>query len=352
MTAVLTCGNADSQPRGRRFLPPGRPDVAERAKRAIPSFVGVSDYGVRMNRSTKDDTATARRSAKDQAEKHGGDDDALGVRIAPGSTVDVTAIDPGSTPGVDQDKEEGEKALAEGAEELSELQERLFAAAHGTEDGPAVLLVVQGMDTSGKGGIMRNVVGAVDPQGVDITAFKAPTDEEKKHDFLWRIEPHAPAPGMIAVFDRSHYEDVLIHRVHGWADEAEIERRYRAIDDFERGLVERGTRIVKIMLHISRQEQGERLLERLEREDKHWKFNPGDIDERAKWDDYMEAYSRALTATSTEHAPWIVVPADAKWYARLAVQDRLLAALREIDPQWPAADFDVAEQTERLRATL
>ncbi|MCS6711134.1 polyphosphate kinase 2 family protein [Brachybacterium sp. EF45031] len=274
-----------------------------------------------------------------------------GVRIPAGWTGSVTEIDPGSTPGADGGKAEGEKALAGGVENLSELQERLYAASRGG-DRRAVLLVVQGMDTSGKGGIMRHVVGAVDPQGVDLTAFKAPTDEEKRHDFLWRIRPHAPAPGMIGVFDRSHYEDVLIHRVHGWADAAEIDRRYAAIRDFEQELVDAGTTVVKVMLHISHAEQGERLMERLERPDKHWKYNPGDVDERGHWDAYMDAYDAALRATSTESAPWTVVPADRKWYARLVVQQLLLDALRAIDPQWPTADFDVEQEKQRLRATL
>ncbi|WP_259791783.1 polyphosphate kinase 2 family protein [Brachybacterium sp. p3-SID957] len=275
-----------------------------------------------------------------------------GVRIPPGWTGSVMDLDARSTPGFQGDKQDGEDRLAALDERLDDLQERLYAASRPTGEGRSVLLVVQGMDTSGKGGIMRHVVGSVDPQGVDISAFKAPTDEEKKHDFLWRIRPHAPAPGMIGVFDRSHYEDVLIHRVHGWADEREIQGRYRAINEFEQELTEAGTTVIKVMLHISAQEQGERLMERLERPDKHWKFNPGDLDERVHWPAYMEAYDRALAATSTDHAPWTVVPADRKWYARIAVQQLLLDALEAIDPQWPAADFDVDEQVERLRATM
>lgn len=275
-----------------------------------------------------------------------------GVLIPAGWTGGVREIAPASTPGFEGDKASAEHALARLDDPVAELQERLYAAARGEGPGRSVLLVVQGMDTSGKGGIMRHVVGAIDPQGVDITAFKAPTDEEKSHDFLWRIRPHAPAPGMIAVFDRSHYEDVLIHRVHGWADEPELQRRMEAIRAFETELTEAGTTIVKVMLHISREEQGERLMERLERPDKHWKFNPGDIDERQLWDAYMDAYDQALAATSTETAPWHVVPADRKWYARLAVQRLLLDALTAIDPQWPAASFDVQEQIARLRATL
>ncbi|GAA1736942.1 polyphosphate kinase 2 family protein [Brachybacterium phenoliresistens] len=273
-------------------------------------------------------------------------------RIAPGWDGDLAELDPHGTPGYTGDKQDGKARLAALDDELDELQERLYAQHHGQDEGRSVLLIVQGMDTSGKGGIMRHVVGAVDPQGVDITAFKAPTDEERAHDFLWRIRPRAPRPGMIGVFDRSHYEDVLIHRVHGWADEAEIARRYRAIIDFEQELADAGTVVVKAMLHISHAEQGERLLERLERPDKHWKFNPGDVDEREHWTAYQEAYTAALRATSTPQAPWTVVPADRKWYARIAVQQLLLEALRGIDPQWPAADFDVAEQTARLRATM
>ncbi|MEE1618341.1 PPK2 family polyphosphate kinase [Brachybacterium sp. J153] len=274
-----------------------------------------------------------------------------GVRIPHDWTGDVRDLDPRSTPDFDGRKAEGREFLLARDAELDELQERLYAADHGTEGGRSVLLVVQGMDTSGKGGIMRHVVGSVDPQGVDITAFKAPTDEEKKHDFLWRIRPHAPEPGQIGVFDRSHYEDVLIHRVHGWADAKEIRARYTAINAFERELIAAGTTVVKVMLHISHEEQGERLMERLERPDKHWKYNPGDVDEREHWDDYMEAYTRALRATSTVGAPWHVVPADRKWYARIAVQQLLIDALREIDPQWPAADFDVDEEIRRLRET-
>lgn len=275
-----------------------------------------------------------------------------GFPLPSGWKGEITEFDPRATPGFRGKKADGKELLALRDRALDDLQERLYAAHHGSSDGRSVLLIVQGMDTAGKGGIMRHVVGNVDPQGVDITAFKAPTAAEKRHDFLWRIRKRAPAPGMIGVFDRSHYEDVLIHRVHGWADADEIRSRYTAINAFERELAEGGTKIVKVLLHISRQEQGERLMERLERPDKHWKFNPGDIDERARWDDYMEAYTRALRATSTVGAPWTVVPADRKWYARIAVQQLLLDALEDIDPQWPEADFDVEEQIERLRATM
>lgn len=229
-------------------------------------------------------------------------------------------VDPESTPGYDGNKESGKKDLEALSTELSDLQERLFAAHHDNESGPAVLLVLQAMDTAGKGGIVRHVVGAVDPQGVELAAFKKPTVEELAHDFLWRIRPRVPGPGMIGVFDRSHYEDVLIGRVRELADGAEIDRRYSAINDFEAELAAAGVHIVKVMLHISPDEQKERLAERLDRADKHWKYNPGDVDERLLWSDYMDAYQAVFDHTSTEAAPWFVVPANRKWYARLTVQ--------------------------------
>lgn len=257
-------------------------------------------------------------------------------------------VDPGSTPGYAGDKKSGKKDLGALSTELNDLQERLFAAHHDGDTGPAVLLVLQAMDTAGKGGIVRHVVGAVDPQGVETASFKTPTDEELAHDFLWRIRPRVPGPGMIGVFDRSHYEDVLIGRVRELADAAEIDRRYSAINDFEAELTEAGVRIVKVMLHLSPDEQKERLAERLDRPDKYWKYNPGDVDERLLWPDYMDAYQTVFERTSTEAAPWFVVPADRKWYARLAVQRLLLDVLHDIDPQWPAADFDVEIEKKRL----
>ena len=264
--------------------------------------------------------------------------------------LSLADVDTSSTPGFDGDKDAAEKALAEGAERLSEVQERLFAAskAGGTQ---RVLLVIQAMDTAGKGGIVRHVVGAVDPQGVQLAAFKKPTDEELAHHFLWRVEKQLPAVGMIGVFDRSHYEDVLIGRVRQLAPADEIEQRYDDILQFERRVVDSGIAIVKVMLHISADEQKARLAERLDRPDKHWKYRPGDIDERMLWNDYQQAYELAITRTDTDDAPWYVVPADRKWYARLAVQSLLLDALDRIDPQWPVADFDVEAEKKRLAAS-
>ena len=257
-------------------------------------------------------------------------------------------VDPRSTPGYEGNKKSGRRDLKACIPELDDLQERLFAAHHDAESGPSVLLVLQAMDTAGKGGIVRHVVGSVDPQGVELAAFKAPTREELSHDFLWRIRPRVPGPGMVGVFDRSHYEDVLIGKVRELADDEEIERRFAAINDFEAELAEAGVRIIKVMLHISPDEQKDRLMERLDRPDKHWKYSPGDVDERLLWPDYMKAFQVVFERTSTDAAPWYVVPADRKWYARLAIQQLLLNALRNIDPQWPAADFDIDVERERL----
>jgi PPK2 family polyphosphate:nucleotide phosphotransferase len=256
-------------------------------------------------------------------------------------------VDPRSTPAFDGDKADGKRALEAATGELTDLQERLYAQATAGVDR-AVLLVIQGMDTSGKGGIMRHVVGSADPQGVRVTSFKAPTAEELSHPFLWRVRKALPKPGTIGVFDRSQYEDVLIVRVHDLVPPGQWRRRYEQINRFERGVVEGGTTVVKVMLHISDEEQRERLAKRLERPDKYYKYNPGDVDERALWPAYMQAYQDVLERCSTEQAPWFVVPADRKWYARLAVQQLLLEHLRRLDLHWPPADFDVATEKQRL----
>ena len=258
--------------------------------------------------------------------------------------------DPRSTPGYDGGKAAGVELMAATVPELGDLQERLYAdaIAGGTA---AVLLVVQGMDTSGKGGIMRHVVGSVDPQGVRYTAFKAPTREELEHPFLWRIRKALPRPGQIGVFDRSHYEDVLIARVHNLVPPATWGRRYGQINAFEQAVTQAGTTIVKVMLHISSDEQKARLGSRLDQPEKHWKYNPADVDEREWWSAYQEAYQVAIEKCSTEDAPWFVVPADRKWYARLAVQQLVLEHLRVMAPHWPTATFDVEAEKARLAAT-
>ncbi|MEU2204646.1 PPK2 family polyphosphate kinase [Microbacterium oleivorans] len=268
-----------------------------------------------------------------------------------GAGFRLADVDPASTPGYDGDKKSGQADLAAAADEFDQLQERLYAQSRTQPDAPSVLLVLQAMDSAGKGGIVRHVIGATDPQGVHLKAFKKPTPEELSHDFLWRIEREIPEPGYIGVFDRSHYEDVLIGRVRQLAPPEEIQRRYGAIVDFEDRLAERGVHLVKVMLHISGDEQKARLTERLERPDKHWKYNPGDVDERELWPAYMDAYQAVFDRTSTDRAPWLVVPANHKWYARLAVQALLIEVLERIDPQWPAADFDVEVEKARLAAT-
>jgi PPK2 family polyphosphate:nucleotide phosphotransferase len=264
-----------------------------------------------------------------------------------GERFALREVDTSSTPGFEGGKRDGERMLARHADELAGLQERLFAESR-AGGIRSVLLVLQAMDTGGKGGIIRHVVGAIDPQGTRIHGFGKPTPEELEHDFLWRVRRELPPAGVVGVFDRSHYEDVLIGRVRALAPPAELERRYGAIVDFENELVAAGTTILKVMLHLGRDEQKERLAERLDRADKHWKYNPGDLAERALWPAYQAAYQVALERTSTAEAPWYVVPADRKWYARIAVQRLLLDALRRLDPRWPSADFDVAAERKRL----
>jgi PPK2 family polyphosphate:nucleotide phosphotransferase len=271
------------------------------------------------------------------------------LRLPPGP-VDLNTLATKPADGVDgfTGKKDLQRALAELGPEVSDLQERLWAEKT-TGSRRRVLLVLQGMDTSGKGGVLRHTVGLVDPQGLKITSFKAPTDLELAHDFLWRIEKAVPEPGYLGVFDRSHYEDVLIVKVHEWASAEEIERRYGAINDFEAGLAADGVTIVKCMLHISADEQRERLLARLEDPTKHYKYNPGDVDERALWPAYRAAYEIALERTNTDLAPWHVVPSDSKAMRNYAIGKLLLDALRGLDLQWPKGDFDVETEKKRLQ---
>lgn len=266
------------------------------------------------------------------------------------ATFQLSDIDPDSTPGFEGDKSDAEELLAECAEQLADWQEKLFAESR-SGGHRSLLLVLQAMDTAGKGGIVRHVAGAFDPKGVAVASFGVPTPEEREHDFLWRIRKRLPAPGIVGVFDRSHYEDVLVHRVRKLTPLDEIEQRYGTINDFEREVVDGGTQVVKVMLHISKDEQKERLAERLDRDDKHWKYKPGDVDERMLWADYQQAYQLAIERTKTDHAPWFVVPGNRKWYARIAVQRLLLDALERMNPRWPVADFDVEAEKRRLAAS-
>jgi PPK2 family polyphosphate:nucleotide phosphotransferase len=215
------------------------------------------------------------------------------------------------------------------------LQERLYA--EGKSGGKRRLVVLlQGMDSSGKGGAVKHVVGMVNPAGVKITGFGKPTKEELRHDFLWRIEKAVPPPGYIGVFDRSQYEDVLIVRVHDLVPPAEWEKRYDLINAWEAEQAKAGVTLLKVFLHISYDEQRERLLARIDNPAKHWKVNPGDIDERGHWPEYMAAYAEVLRRCSTDVAPWYVIPADRKWYRNWALSHLILETLEEMDPQWPA----------------
>jgi PPK2 family polyphosphate:nucleotide phosphotransferase len=267
----------------------------------------------------------------------------------PAGPVDLSAIDSHGQPGFDGKKKDGKKALPGLGDELADLQEKLFAEGY-TGGSRRVLLVLQGMDTSGKGGVLSHTVSMLNVSGLALKSFKKPTEEELAHDFLWRVEKVLPAAGEIGIFDRSHYEDVLVVKVHELAKPDEIERRYGAINDFEKRLADEGTSIIKCMLHISPDEQRERLLARLDDPTKQWKFKPGDVDERGRWDDYRAAYETALERCNTEAAPWYVVPSDRKWYRNWAIAQLLLETLRSLDLDWPTPDYDVAEQCARLGA--
>ena len=259
-------------------------------------------------------------------------------------------VDSRSTPGFDGDKADAKAAMSDLGDELADLQERLWA--NGTRDDPrTVLLVLQGMDTSGKGGTIRHAAGLVDPQGLRITSFKKPTPEELEHDFLWRIEKALPQSGKIGIFDRSHYEDVLIARVRELAPSEEIERRYDAINEFEQAYVEGGGTLIKCLLHITADDQKERLVARLDDPTKHWKYNPADVDERLLWDDYQQAYELVLERCTTEPAPWFVVPSGRKWYRNWAVATLLLEHLRSLGLTWPSADFDLDAEKARVAAS-
>ncbi|CAN5763571.1 hypothetical protein BH20ACT6_BH20ACT6_10170 [soil metagenome] len=261
--------------------------------------------------------------------------------------VDLAGTEPGSTPGFDGDKSDGKDALAGMGDELNDLSRRLFAAGnHGAAD--RILVVLQGMDTSGKGGVVRHVAPLLDPQTWSLATFGRPTEEERGHDFLWRIKRGLPSVGQIGFFDRSHYEDVLVPVVDGEIDGKEHDRRLKAINRFEESLVDDGVVVLKCYLHITAETQKERLIARLDKPEKHWKYDPHDLEDRSEWADYQAAYLRLLTECASADAPWHVVPADRKWYRNLAVARLLLEHLRDIDPQWPVADFDVDKQRDLL----
>ncbi len=256
----------------------------------------------------------------------------------------MAQVDPDSTPGIKGRKKALEDLKAHQAR-LFKLQERLFA-----EHKLSLLVVLQAMDTGGKDGTITHVIGGMNPQAVRITAFKQPTPQEKRHGFLWRIRRNLPESGFVGIFNRSHYEDVLVARVHGLAPPEIIERRYGAINRFEKDVTKGKTTIIKLCLHISYEEQRQRLLGRLRNPDKHWKFNEHDIDERAYWDDYQSAYSLAIDRCSTRWAPWYVIPANDKDYRNWAVARILIETLEEMDPQYPHPKLDVPRLIKRLQA--
>jgi PPK2 family polyphosphate:nucleotide phosphotransferase len=261
----------------------------------------------------------------------------------PASGIDLSRAATDSTPGVRGGKKQAEKQQEKLALRLADLQERLYANGR-TGDSRRLLLVLQGLDTSGKSGTVKHVIGQVDSQGAEITSFKAPTAEEQRHAFLWRIKRRLPGPGMIGVFDRSHYEDVVAVRVRGVVPRSIWSRRYGTINRFEQELAAGGTIVVKCFLHIAFETWRERQLERLDNPAKHWKFDPGDIEDAKLWDDYLTAYSDALSRCNSDSAPWYVIPADHKWYRNHAVTKILIEHLAALDLNWPPANFDVNAQ--------
>ncbi len=259
----------------------------------------------------------------------------------------IADLDTDSSPGYAGGKDGSPEVQAERNERFAGLQEMLYANGK-AGDNRALLLVLQGMDTAGKGGIVTHVVGAGNPMGIHYTGFGVPTEEERAHHYLWRIRKALPAGGHVGVFDRSHYEDVLVVRVHELVPRDVWEARYDEINAFEKELVDSGTTLVKCALFVSLDEQKRRLAERLDRPDKYWKYNPGDLDERKLWPAYQEAYQAVLDRTSTEHAPWYVIPCDKKWYSRLAITELLIEALKGMKLDWPPPDFDVEAEKKKL----
>jgi PPK2 family polyphosphate:nucleotide phosphotransferase len=279
------------------------------------------------------------------------------LRVGPGSEVDLGRDhDPGYTGQVS--KPQAAALLADGVELLAEYQDRLAA-----QDTFGVLLVLQGIDAAGKDGTIKHVMSGVNPQAVEVRAFKQPSAEELNHDFLWRYQRAMPGRGRIGIFNRSHYEEVLVVRVHQdllaaermppvGGDHGLWDRRYREINDWERYLVDNGIAVVKVMLNLSRREQAKRFLKRIDHPEKNWKFSPSDVRERHYWDDYQRAFEAMLSYTSTKWAPWYVVPADHKWFSRLATAAVLVTALDAINPEYPAADPAIGDQMAQARNEL
>jgi PPK2 family polyphosphate:nucleotide phosphotransferase len=250
------------------------------------------------------------------------------LRVRPGTRVQLANVDPSATHG--HTKESAEAELQTGLDRLTDLQDRLWA-----EGRHKVLVVLQGIDAAGKDGTLRHVMGAFNPQGCPVTAFKVPSEEERAHDYLWRVHRRVPRSGEIGVFNRSHYEDVLVVRVHDLVPKEVWSKRYDQINAFERTLADEGTTILKFFLYIDRDEQRERFQARLDDPDKRWKFRLGDLDERKRWDDYIAAYEEALERCSTDHAPWYVIPSNRKWFRNLAVAEILADTIDDLEPSYP-----------------
>lgn len=270
------------------------------------------------------------------------------VLRCPQAPVNINTIDTGATPETPGGKGKTVKQFEPMAEELAELQEMLFARGRSNPEARRVLVILQGLDTAGKGGVVRHVFGLVDPQGIHHHSFKVPTDEELKHDFLWRVRKALPGPGMLGVFDRSHYEDVLVARVDKLVNEKVWRQRYDLINEFELELAANGYDIIKCFLHVSAEIQKERLKARLDNPAKYWKYNPSDLDTRSKWPDYMDAYNDLLSKCNPDIAPWYIIPSDHKWYRTWAVARILLETMRSMKLTWPPADFDVDQEKQRL----
>ena len=267
------------------------------------------------------------------------------LRFRAGDTI--ADIDTDASPGFTGSRSDAVEIQAERNQRLAGLQEMLYADGKGGSNR-SLLLVLQGMDTAGKGSIVKKVLSGTNPMAIRYTGFGPPTEEERSHHFLWRINNALPPAGHIGVFDRSHYEDVLVVRVHELVPREVWEGRYDEINTFEKELVESGTTLVKVAMFVSLDEQKRRLAERLERPDRYWKYNPRDLEERKLWPAYQEAYQAVLDRTSTDYAPWYVLPCDKKWYSQLAVTELLIEALKGMKLTWPPADFDVEAEKKKL----
>ncbi|MCJ7695196.1 MAG: polyphosphate kinase 2 family protein [Anaerolineaceae bacterium] len=264
-------------------------------------------------------------------------------RVPAKGNIKLTDFDPDDTGKFDGGKKEGKVQLRKLNLELEVLQELLYA-----ENKHKLLIILQGMDTSGKDGVIRHVFEGVNPQGVQVASFKVPTSVELAHDYLWRVHQKTPGKGEIVIFNRSHYEDVLVVRVHNIVPKEVWKKRFEQINAFERLLAEEGTTILKFYLHIDLQEQAQRLLERVETPEKHWKFNPGDLDERQYWQDYQAAYEDVLNKTSTDFAPWLIVPSNKKWYRNLVIANVIVDKLKSLRMSYPADIEDLEVHHKRL----